>query len=373
MSKKSITMILALFLAAATWELQADSLREELVNSYCESSASSQGFEYIAGVAVADLNNSSGPSPYSDFTSLVTHIMHEGTVKVSLTPGYAGISWKENWKIWIDYNDDQDFDDAGEEVFSAYDAGTVTGSFTVPTSTIIGNTRMRVSMKYDGWQSPCDWFYWGEVEDYTVNITEASPTVTVLSPNGGETWQLGSFHTITWYGIELSANLKITLWKNGKLVGIIADHVAPAQGSYKWLVGKYKGGTAPVGAGYTIKIKQNGTTVADISDASFTISPMSVITIKSPNGGEYWQLGSIHNIDWIAPENLANLKITLWKNGKLVGTIADNIAPALHSYTWTVGQYNGGTAPVKKGYAIKIKETGTPVSDMSNATFSITN
>ncbi|UCH92954.1 MAG: FG-GAP repeat protein, partial [Candidatus Aminicenantes bacterium] len=144
-------------------------------NCYCPSSAIDQSFEYIAGVEVGDLNNPSGPSPYSDFTSLVAHLIPGATVNVSLTPGFpTGSSFTENWKIWIDYNIDGDFEDLGEEVFSGASSSTVNGSFTVPLSAS-GTTRMRVSMKYGGYPTPCETFTYGEVEDYTVNITNINP------------------------------------------------------------------------------------------------------------------------------------------------------------------------------------------------------
>jgi len=34
----------------------------------------------------------------------------------------------------------------------------------------MGNTRMRVQMKYGGTQAACEQFSYGEVEDYLVNI-----------------------------------------------------------------------------------------------------------------------------------------------------------------------------------------------------------
>jgi PKD repeat protein len=141
------------------------------VKPYCTSSGNSQSYEYIAGVAVADLNNASGASPYSDFTGLTASMTQGQTVSVSLTPGFVSGAYTENWKIWIDWNDDHDFEDAGEEVFAGSGSTVVSGSFTVPTATIIGDTRMRVSMSYSTYPPICGTFTYGEVEDYTANIS----------------------------------------------------------------------------------------------------------------------------------------------------------------------------------------------------------
>jgi PKD repeat protein len=242
---------------------------------YCESWGSIQLYEYIAGVAVADLNNPSGPSPYSDFTNLVAHITRGETVNVSLTPGFPKEGGSECWQIWIDYDGNRHFDEvAGEEVFMDSGNSVLTGSFTVPAAAAIGNTRMRVTMCYGDDPSPCGTFSYGEVEDYTVNIGSGAPAVIVMSPNGGEKWRAGSVHNITWNFSGLSANIKITFWRNGALLGTIANSINPAPRSYSWIVGQYIGapGTTPAGSGYTIKIEEIGNAVSDMSDAAFSIT-----------------------------------------------------------------------------------------------------
>ncbi|NIM17120.1 MAG: M28 family peptidase [Candidatus Aminicenantes bacterium] len=174
---------------------------------YCTSSGNSQSYEYIAGAAVGDLNNSSGASPYSDFTYLAAHLTQDDTVNVSLTPGFPGSSYTEYWRIWIDYNGDHDFEDTGEQVFSGSGSSIVTGSFTVPTSTITGDTRMRVSMSYSTYPPMCGTFTYGEVEDYTANISAACTQYTLttntvgngnitLNPTGG-TYCEGTVVTLT--------------------------------------------------------------------------------------------------------------------------------------------------------------------------------
>ncbi len=142
---------------------------------YCTSSAGDQSYEYIAGVHVADLNNSSGASPYTDYTSLLAHMTQGNSVSVSLTPGFTSSSYTEYWKIWIDYNGDHDFADTGEEVFAGSGSSMVSGSFTASNSSIIGATRMRVSMSYSTYPPYCGTFTYGEVEDYTAQIAGTTP------------------------------------------------------------------------------------------------------------------------------------------------------------------------------------------------------
>jgi PKD repeat protein len=154
---------------------------------YCTSSGGSQSYEYISRVVVADLNNQSGASPYTDYTSLVAHVTQGNSVSVSLTPGFTGSSYTEYWRIWIDYNGDHDFADTGEQAFSGSGSSVVSGSFTVPTSSLIGATRMRVSMSYSTYPPYCGTFTYGEVEDYTVQISGTTPQPPVANFTASDT------------------------------------------------------------------------------------------------------------------------------------------------------------------------------------------
>jgi PKD repeat protein len=156
---------------------------------YCSSQGNTQVDEYIGGVQVADLNNTSGPSPYSDFTSMTANMTAGSTVNVTLTPVFTGTIYTEYWTIWIDYNKDGDFEDAGESVFSDFGTTVITGSFTVQSGVDV-TTRMRVTMKYGSYATPCETFTYGEVEDYTANITTGgnlSPTADFTFTTNGLT------------------------------------------------------------------------------------------------------------------------------------------------------------------------------------------
>jgi GEVED domain/Secretion system C-terminal sorting domain len=60
-------------------------------------------------------------------------------------------------------------------------AGNTSATFTIPTTAILGTTRMRVSSKYGAYSTPCETFTYGEVEDYTINITSSTPVNVVAS------------------------------------------------------------------------------------------------------------------------------------------------------------------------------------------------
>jgi V8-like Glu-specific endopeptidase len=136
---------------------------------YCTSYSKNQNYEWIARVQVGNLDNSTGASAYSDFTNKTANLIAGTSASVTLTPGFAGKSYTEYWKIWIDYNGDGDFGDANEEVFSSSGSSAVTGNFTV-LSSASGLLRMRVVMRFGAWPVSCGSFTYGEVEDYTASI-----------------------------------------------------------------------------------------------------------------------------------------------------------------------------------------------------------
>ena len=145
--------------------------------SYCTSKGNSVADEYISRVQLGDIDNtSSAGNGYSDFTSVATNLSKGNSNTITITPAWTGTSYSEGYAVWVDYNQNGDFGDAGELVWSKAASKTtpVSGSFTVPSGAASGETRMRVSMKYNGIPTACENFNYGEVEDYTVNIGAGS-------------------------------------------------------------------------------------------------------------------------------------------------------------------------------------------------------
>ncbi|MDY8135083.1 choice-of-anchor B family protein [Aquimarina sp. 2201CG5-10] len=143
---------------------------------YCDSNGNSVSDEYISNVAIGTINNASGASNggYIDYTSISTDLKRDDTHTITVTPTWTGTVYSEGYSVWIDFNQDGDFSDSGEQVWTqtATQNTPVAGNFSIPASALNGTTRMRVSMKYNGVPSPCESFQYGEVEDYTVNIIE---------------------------------------------------------------------------------------------------------------------------------------------------------------------------------------------------------
>ncbi len=54
---------------------------------------------------------------------------------------------------------------------NASTAGNIARTFTIPSTAVLGATRMRIASKNGSYPTSCQTFTYGEVEDFTINIT----------------------------------------------------------------------------------------------------------------------------------------------------------------------------------------------------------
>ena len=145
--------------------------------TYCTSQGNSVVDEKIGRVQFGTINNiSTGGTGYTNFTAISTNVVRGSANTITITPAWTSTVWTEGYAVFIDYNQDGDFADAGETAFTKATSKTTpaTGTITIPATATLGSTRMRVSMKYNGTPTSCETFSYGQVEDYTVNITSSA-------------------------------------------------------------------------------------------------------------------------------------------------------------------------------------------------------
>lgn len=146
---------------------------EECQPDYCDARGYCSNYEWIQNVNVGSISNNSGnDGGYGDYTNLNTTFTAGSSESITLTPGFSGQSYREYWKVWIDWNRDGDFYDSGEMVYAGSGQGTKNGTIQVPSNAAQGALRMRIAMRWGCWPSgPCCNFHYGEVEDYTIYVS----------------------------------------------------------------------------------------------------------------------------------------------------------------------------------------------------------
>jgi hypothetical protein len=176
----------------ASLDVAGASFQVVVCADYCEAGADGTGLgleERIVNVNFAGINNNSpNASPvapaYSDFTAVQGLAIQGQTypIAVDVNRNAAPTGYAENQVlVWIDYNQNGSFTDAGELVFVS-EIGALdifSGNVTIPATATLGATRMRVRLHdtHDGADyinnfndTPCGLASYGEVEDYTVVI-----------------------------------------------------------------------------------------------------------------------------------------------------------------------------------------------------------
>jgi hypothetical protein len=119
-----------------------------------------------------------------------------------------------------------------------------------------------------------------EIDDIE-RITFEHLTITVVSPNGGEDWEIGSSYSIEWASTNIDENVTIALYASGSYYSTISSS-APNNGSFTWMIPN----TVAEGESYTISISNLAGDVQDFSDNDFIIfsTPQDIWTTSFANG-----------------------------------------------------------------------------------------
>jgi hypothetical protein len=207
------------------------------------------------------------------------------------------------------------------------------------------------------------------IDDYSNGmfsiVSAGGPTITVTSPNGSETWAVGSTQTITWTSTGTVGNVKIQYFNENFLSGVTIAASTANDGSYSWTV------PDDISSYNFVKISEaSDSDPQDSSDDNFSIvsAPTPTITVTSPNGGESLTAGSVQAITWTGTGTVGDVKIQYSaNNGSSWNTITSSTAND-GTHNWTVPNVNSSQCLVKVSEA----SDGSP-SDTSNAVFSVAN
>ncbi|HAN77918.1 MAG TPA: secretion protein, partial [Bacteroidales bacterium] len=157
--------------ASTTLNVTTASAGGGMPTGYCTIKGNNVTYEWIDLVKLGTINNVTAKnSGYADFTTLSTNLATGTAYTINFSAAFKSTAYTEYWKVYIDYNRDGDFADAGEMVVSGSSklSSTLAYTFTVPTTVSFGTTRMRVVMSDNSATSYCGTFSYGEAEDYAV-------------------------------------------------------------------------------------------------------------------------------------------------------------------------------------------------------------
>lgn len=219
-----------------------------------------------------------------------------------------------------------------------------------------------------------------------ISTVSAAFNVTVISPNGGEVWEIGKTYSIKWSSQDLPASannrLSISLVKieNGVVKELIGAYPASPTSDGSVLNDGSENFTVPstITPGlYKIRINPACSAGAitdggswgkdcfsyDDSDATFSIEA-SLVNVSYPGGGETLVIGNTYGIFWTPNRDDVNIYL-LDSNKNYVANI-ETERGSFSPYYWTI------PTTVKPGkYFIRIEGETLGFKDDSNATFNI--
>ncbi len=195
---------------------------------YCQSSGYYPTFEWIKTMSFAGFTKQSGKKSYSDFTTDTITVTRGASYSISITPMFLQTARNEHYRVWVDNNQDGDFADAGELLFSAGPTtAPVSGTIVIPITALNGNTRMRVSMRYNAAPPNCGTYDNGEVEDYTLKIKCNLVTSTLDDGTNG------TLRTVCFCADD-SESILFASSLNGQIITVSNEQIT-VDGQWKWM------------------------------------------------------------------------------------------------------------------------------------------
>ncbi len=139
--------------------------------NYCGSAGNNSTNDWIERVSVNNYSHVSGDNNGYLLIPNTSIVLGRGDQhRFGIKQGNAYV---QEYGVWIDLNQDGDFNDADEQVLvgqMGINQSSDSTSFTVPVTADLGTSRMRVSIRWRDAPPACDSFAFGEVQDYCVRL-----------------------------------------------------------------------------------------------------------------------------------------------------------------------------------------------------------
>ena len=144
-------------------------------------------------------------------------------------------------------------------------------------------------------------------------FTISAPSVTVTSPNGGETWIIGSTHSITWNATDSIGvtGVRIEYTTNGGTTWLPITNMTSNQGTYSWIIPNAPTTTALV----RVTTLYGSNSATDQSNAYFTIAKFVAPDCGASNGTQYGRIVAtkFNDLNGNAVQDLNEPNIAGWE------------------------------------------------------------
>lgn len=183
-----------------------------VVSEYCVPTLPKSTTSYLKYFKINDgalLNNASNNVGYENNKKNDINLISGSVYKFNFGVGNPAKGLKKRVQVWIDKNQDGDFTDSNEEILSWTGPNTAEdlqfSNKTIGTFSLLGKTRMRIVMRSSNNTisaiSSCDNFSDGEMEDYSIIISESAEPLALLTPEVTHDLFTGSGTTFSSDGI----------------------------------------------------------------------------------------------------------------------------------------------------------------------------
>ena len=178
--------------------------------------------DFIKSVDVAGISNTSScsPSGYSDFTSIIGTVTAGSPYPIEATMNGDILYVAGGMKVWVDWNQDNAFDESTEGLLLAGNPATAlatdgifTGTIVAPIDAKSGVTRLRVRYDLVDILAACGSTQSGEVEDYTIIVEDpnAPQCTNVIAPVDSSLNNC-TFPTFVWTTAENATSYEVQVF-----------------------------------------------------------------------------------------------------------------------------------------------------------------
>ncbi|MSU60643.1 MAG: hypothetical protein EXS52_01860 [Candidatus Staskawiczbacteria bacterium] len=222
--------------------------------------------------------------------------------------------------------------------------------------------------------------------DFIINSsTNNTSSISLVTPNGGETLYVSDTYHITWNTVGLSPSdmATITIYRSAdpySNIKTIESSVSATRGYYDWVITSDNLPSTGYPLNLRMKIAVSSKNISDLSASDFTVnatnSGLANISLISPDGGQTLYVGDTYRIQWtssnLTSSDTVNLSVFNPANPfSNIKTITNFVAAGQGYYDWTISKDGLPSTSFPVALRIKIDVADKNISDSSTSDFTV--